>query len=285
MAEVLVCGSAVVDFVFQVERFPDRPEKYAALDAAIVGGGCAGNAAVAIARLGGKARLAARCGEDLVGEMTLADLAREGVDVSGVLRTKGGRSAYSAIHVDAAGERQITAFRGVGLAESWEGEIGRPGAILADTRWPAAAARVLAAAREIGIPGVLDGEAPVAPELARLASHVVFSAQGLRAFSGEDGLDAGLARARGMTDAWLAVTDGGAGTLIEGGGRVAAPAVDVVDTLGAGDVWHGAFALRLAEGAGERDAVAFANAAASVKCTRPGGRLGAPVREEVAAHL
>ena len=58
-----------------------------------------------------------------------------------------------------------------------------------------------------------------------------------------------------------------------------------VDTLGAGDVWHGAFALRLAEGADELTAIRFASAAAALKCTRPGGRMGAPSRAEVAAFL
>jgi sulfofructose kinase len=56
--------------------------------------------------------------------------------------------------------------------------------------------------------------------------------------------------------------------------------VTAVDTLGAGDVWHGAFALRLGEGADECDAMVFANAAAALKCTRFGGRSGAPGREE-----
>jgi sulfofructose kinase len=58
-----------------------------------------------------------------------------------------------------------------------------------------------------------------------------------------------------------------------------------VDTLGAGDVWHGAFALALAEGRPERQAVRFASAAAALKCTRFGGRNGAPRRAEVDAFL
>ena len=61
--------------------------------------------------------------------------------------------------------------------------------------------------------------------------------------------------------------------------------IEAVDTLGAGDVWHGAFALALAEGQGEREAVRFASAVAAIKCTRFGGRAGTPTRDEVERFL
>jgi len=64
-------------------------------------------------------------------------------------------------------------------------------------------------------------------------------------------------------------------------GRVAAPVVDVVDTLAAGDVFHGALALAILEGLPMEAAARFACTAASLKCTRFGGRLGCPTREEV----
>ena len=67
--------------------------------------------------------------------------------------------------------------------------------------------------------------------------------------------------------------------------NIPAPQVEVVDTLGAGDVWHGAFALGLAEMMGEEEAALFANAAAALKCTRKGGREGAPTRAETDALI
>ncbi len=66
------------------------------------------------------------------------------------------------------------------------------------------------------------------------------------------------------------------------------PAVDagpVVDTLGAGDVFHAALALALAEGQDEGDALRFASAAAALKCSRPDGIAGAPTRAEIHALL
>jgi len=83
-----------------------------------------------------------------------------------------------------------------------------------------------------------------------------------------------------------AVTGGEAGSwwlTAEGPMHVPAPAIDAVDTLGAGDVFHGAYALALAEGGDTASAARFATLAAALKCTRDGGRAGCPTRAEVAA--
>lgn len=294
MTTILTVGVAVIDIVMSVDALPRKPEKYRARDAAIVGGGCAANAAVAIARLGGRSRLAARTGRDPIGGMIVAGLEAEGVDCALVRRIPNGRSSFSSIYVDAAGERQIVNFRDMGLSfdASWLADRipGGVDAFLADTRWPEGAAVAMTAARLRGVPGILDAEAPVleAGEALRQASHVAFSAQGLCDLTGIEDLDAALAAARDETGAWVCVTDGAAGvTFFEDGGLAREPAfpVEVVDTLGAGDVWHGAFALALGEGQGARAAIRFASAVAALKCTRFGGRTGTPTRAEAEALL
>lgn len=290
MAEVLVVGSVVSDVVFEVDAFPDKAEKYRARSARIVGGGCAGNAAVAIARLGGTAILVARLGDDVAGALALQGLIKEGVDCAHVSQSAGGQSALSSVFVAPDGERQIMAFRGAGLADAPDLEGLRPAAVLADTRWPVATISAFDLAKGMKIPAVLDGEAPISAEMIEAASHVAFSAQGLRDFSGETQLSAALGKvAADFPLKWLAVTDGENGTLAayDATNTTAYPAfaVDVVDTLGAGDVWHGAFALRLAEGATEVEAIRFASAAAALKCMRSGGREGAPTRAEVECFL
>ena len=121
-----------------------------------------------------------------------------------------------------------------------------------------------------------------------LASHVVFSRQGITDLTGEQDPVAALKAARRHTDAFLAVTDGPNGLFWLHDGVVEHQpgfAVTVVDTLGAGDVWHGAFALALAQGEAEPSAMRFASAVAALKCTRFGGRRGTPDRATVEQFL
>lgn len=289
MARVLVAGIAVLDFVYQVENLPDAAEKYRAQDMEIVGGGCGANAAVAIQRLGGEAELIARMADDQVGGLVGAELAGEGVCLSRLEISEGGRSSASAIYVDRNGERQIMNFRGRGLAPRPETIITADvQAVLVDTRWVEAADEVFRFGKMNGLPCVLDGEAPVEPHLAEAATHAVFSEQGIRALTGEASSEAALIRAAGDLPGWVAVTCGAKGVIwFEDGAVRREPgfAVEVVDTLGAGDVWHGAFALGLAEGMNEEAAVRFASAAAALKCTAFGGRKATPTRDEVEIFL
>lgn len=285
MASVLVLGVAVIDHVFLVEDIPQKPEKYIARDAMTVGGGCAGNAAVAIARLGGKAFLSTRLGNDATAKMILNDLQAEGVDTS-LSDETGTRSSCSAILVDAKGERQIVNFRGEGLTQDTTHLNAAPqiGAVLADTRWPDGAIHAMNLAQSRGVPGIMDVEADTDPACLYSASHLAFSQPGLTALYPELKIDAALLQAAQEFGAWCCVTLGQDGVAYTDGdkiSRVDAPRVDVKDTTGAGDIWHGAFALGLAENMPTKAAIEFANKAAALKCTRIGGRTGAPTRQEV----
>ena len=294
MPTVLAAGAAVVDFVFQLDEAPSRSEKHRARDAAIVGGGCAANAAVAVARLGGKAVLAARLGDDVIGDMIIADLEKEDVDCSLVKRIEGRRSSYSSVIIDPQGERSIVNFRDrdIDAGGSWLDKLDLPAfdVALADTRWPDGARVTMQAARRRGVPGVIDGEAPVreAQDALDSATHIAFSRAGLQDFNGSDDIETALNRAADETGAWVCVTQGADGVRwLEGGAMRHMPAfkVDAVDTLGAGDIWHGAFALGLAQGKSEEQAIVFAGAASAIKCTRFGGRAGTPSEKDVEQFL
>lgn len=290
MASVFLTGMAVVDFVFSVEEMPTQAEKYRAENAEIVGGGCAANAAVAVARLGGSAALAARLGADQLGDLIIADLEKENVQTAFVRRFDGGRSAFSSIYVDHNGERQIMNFRGDNLGDSadWMNAAPKCDAYLADSRWTAGAAKTMQLARRYGVPGIVDAEDPVDPEVLNLASHVAFSRQGIVGLTGEKDLAKALMRAKARIPGWVCVTDGAAGVFYIGAHgveHIPAFPVSVKDTLGAGDIWHGAFALRLAEGADERGAITFACAAAALKCMEQGGRAGCPDRTKTEQFL
>jgi sulfofructose kinase len=294
---VICVGHAALDRIFTVDTWPAGSGKVAAHGFEEAGGGMSANAAAAIARLGAQAFFWGPTGDDAVAAAIHAQLLADGVDASGLRRFAGHTSSHSAVIVDARGERLVVGLRGSALQASAEWlpleAIGEAGAVLADVRWPAGAHRALRAAREAGVPAILDGEiadADILSELGRCADHVVFSQSGLEAFAGADD-NSGLRKMIGLGARVAAVTRGDAGVAwIESSApttlhRCPAFAVDAVDTLAAGDVFHGAYALALAEGAEVDAAMRFASAAAAIKCTRPGGRRGAPTRTEVDALL
>lgn len=289
MSQVLIVGMAVMDFVFYVDAFPTGGLKHRARDAEVVGGGCAANAAVAIARLGGTAMLSTRLGDDRIGNVIRDDLEGEQVDMS-LSDVSGTKSSYSSILIDSTGERQIMNYRGKDLVATPEHLTNAPDvdAVLADTRWSEGARKAMELAQARGVPGILDVEAPAEPDAFGPASHLAFSQQGLAHFYPDMPPPVAIARVAEDFGGWVCVTmgeDGVAWHGDKGAGHVPAHDVEVVDTLGAGDVWHGAFALQLAEGAGEVEAIRFANAVAALKCTQKGGRAGSPSRDKVEAFM
>ncbi len=300
MAATVRCvGMAVWDRILSVPRLPAAATKLSATDLRETGGGPAATAACAVARLGGRARLVARAGDDATGTQIARELREDfAVDTSLLRLPPGARSASSTVAVDLSGECLILASPGERLAVApdwveWGAALAGVGCVLANMGWPEAAARAFTEARARGIPSVPDADlAPHAESraLVPLADHAVFSEARLRAVSGEADPRAALA-ALPMRRS-LGVTLGARGHLwrdVAGWHEAAAPAVAVVDTLGAGDVFHGACALALAEGRGlaeaEAEAARFANTAAALKCARVGGRMGAPWRAEVEALL
>jgi sulfofructose kinase len=295
---ILCTGIAVLDEVFRVGEFPVADTKGDATEFVSVGGGCAANAAVAVARLGGRVRFAGPlggpAGQEAVGDRILAGLKRERVDCAACVRMSGVPSSISAIVVNARGERTIVNHRDDRLASALPKDVdslvASTDVVLADNRFPEFVFPICKEALRRGIPVVLDADKPTrtSDALFNAASHVIFSSEGLRATAGTNDLRAGLTSMRKHTQAFLAVTDGPNDVLWLDGEVVRGMPVfkiDAVDTLAAGDVFHAGFALALAEGCGVPDAMRFAAAAAAVKCTRFGGSAVLPLRAEVDAFL
>ena len=287
MTRLICLGHAAVDTIYRVASIPATPVKILATGYGEAGGGMASNASVAASRLGGEVEYWGRVGDDAFGTQILAWLDAEGV------RTD--RAPRTAVLVDTSGERLICGYNDPALDDdpSWLplASITDCEAILVDVRWRAGAARALDAAYEAGVPSVLDADiAPVETlhDLCTRCDYTIFSAGGLKAASGDSDPAAGLRRMAENARGLVGVTLGEEGFrwLHEGRERqAAAPRVAVIDTLAAGDVFHAAFTLAIAERRSVADAALFANAAASLKCTRPGGRNGAPTRPEVEALL
>ncbi|MEE2774674.1 MAG: PfkB family carbohydrate kinase [Pseudomonadota bacterium] len=286
MSKVLVTGVSVIDFIFKLEQMPQEPEKFRAEEAVISGGGVAANAAVAISKLGGEATLVSRIGKDDIGCMIKKQLIKEGVRTENIEEYRNCRSSFSSVYIDSQGERQIVNFRDRTLPDdaSWIRNIEEHKAYLVDTRWNAGAIETLKIAKNFKRPGVLDAEDTVTAEALKLASHAAFSFHGLRHFTKQTDVKKALSQVTKFTEAWVCVTDGERGVYILNNNElknIPALQVEVEETLGAGDVWHGAFALSLAEGEKELEAVKFANSVASLKCKKFGGRDSFPNRQQV----
>ena len=294
---VICVGHAALDRVFNVHSWPAGSGKIAASRFEEAGGGMAGNAAAAIARLGADAVFWGPTGDDDIANAIARQFEADGVDARRLRRFADRSSSHSAVIVDDNGERLVVGLRGTALQASADWlpleEVKAAHALLADVRWPQGSRLALLAARADGLPAILDGEiaAPeVVDDLVACAGQVVFSQRGLEAWTGSPG-DEGLRKALVRGVGVAAVTRGADGvSWIESGSpetvrHCRAFAVKTVDTLAAGDVFHGAYALALAENASIDDAMRFASAAAAIKCGRHGGRSGAPTRREVDALL
>ncbi|MDX8533768.1 sugar kinase [Mesorhizobium sp. VK25A] len=295
---LLSVGAFTLDTILRVDALPTHQGKFIAGDGVQIASGMATSAACAAHRLGAEVSLWASAGDDLVGDQLIADIEAEGVDCSLIRRVPGARSALAAIVVDAHGERIIVPFYDKKAQADPEAlplaDLSGFDAVLVDVRWPGAAALALSAARSIGCPAILDADtAPIEVQerLLPLASHIVASEPAARIVCGH-ALDpeSACADLASRTDAFVAVTGGAAGTWWHDRttGRVRhveAPKVKAIDTLAAGDVFHGAFAVGLAEAMPMEEALRFASAAAALKCLRFGGRLGAPNRAETLAMM
>jgi sulfofructose kinase len=290
---VLCAGIAVQDLLFRVERFPLPGQKIQAQDFVTVGGGCAANAAVAIARLGGRIRyagpLGGPAGNEPSSDRLLADLAREGVVTRDVVRLDGVSAPVSAIFIDGSGEKMIATRRDPRLATARVADpdsvVADIAVLLVDNRYPDFALPLCQAMRRRKRPVVVDADKVTSIEdpLLATATHVIFSAECLLGTTAMTELEPALRQAARI-GAFIAVTNGPDDILwIEAPGLRRTPVfpVKAVDTLAAGDVFHGAFTLALAEGKDEPAAMRFAAAAAALKCTRFGGIAGSPSRPEV----
>lgn len=288
---ILFCGSATLDTIFRVDVLPDGPGKVLPKEMAVVAQGMAASAAFAAARLGARASLLSRLGDDAVGQRICDELSAASVDCSAVRRFPSVTSSLCTVIVDDSGERLVVPFYDPSLPTDpgWLplSAIGEADAVLADVRWPQGAAALLDAARSAGKPAVLDadiGPREVLLDLARRATHAVFSEAGARIASGRNNAAQALARLSDMLDGFVAVTLGALGCHWVENGRIwhaHGHKVRAVDTLAAGDVFHGVLTWGLAQGVALPDCIAFANAASAIKCQTFGGRRGAPDRQEL----
>lgn len=296
MAKRVLCvGAFAMDTIFRLETLPTAPGKYLPLDAVEVAEGMAAAQAATIARLGGTVSLWASCGDDAIGDRMIAQLEAEGVDCTPVRRVANARSGFASIFMDTRGERIIVPQYDPALRSAPDAlpDLADVALVSTDVRWPEAAAMALSAARKRGLIGLLDldtGPREVLERLLPLASHVVASEGGATVVTGATDPEQAVAALAETHPGFVAVTAGERGYwwMDRDAGAIRhmpAFAIDAIDTLAAGDAFHAGVAVGLIEQMPMPETLRFASAVAALKCTRFGGRLGAPTRPEVEALL
>jgi sugar/nucleoside kinase (ribokinase family) len=234
----------------------------------VAAGGPATNAAVTAAALGAEATLLTVLGAHPLAALARADLEAHGVRVVDLAPEHPGPPPVSAVAVrDRDGERTVVSRNAAGSEATWDGAV-EADAVLLDGHHPNLALAVAKAANAAGVPVVLDAGSwkPVLDELLPLVDVAACSAH-FRA--PEPGL-----HQRGVP---TVITTAGPGpvrwsTADGRSGEVPVPAVDARDTLGAGDVWHGALAVAVAREPTVTDRIRFANEVAAERVRFVGPR-------------
>ena len=294
---ILCIGMPVRDLTFRVSGVPGRGSKENATHFEEICGGNALNAAIGIVRLGGRASICGPMGDvrDASDRYILDKLAHEGIETKHIVHMPRLVTPISAIMIDPSGERTIVTFRD---PELWKVHLPPSktllddcAAILTESRCAEFCTDLCAEAVRRGIPVIVDVDRAMSLRegLLNASSHLVFSSEPLQETADIADDAKALHKIAKLTKSFLAGTRGPQGTiwLDENGSIQETPAfpVHTVDTLGAGDVFHGAFALAITEKQELRQALRFASAAAALKCTRFGGAFAAPQRAEVEALL
>lgn len=292
--KIACVGIAVQDRIYYLETLPSISGKFVANDYKEVGGGPAATAAVAIAKLGCNVDFIGRIGDDNVGDTIIKELNSYGVNTHLMKRYTNALSSQSAILVDKQGERVIVNYPNPTLPTEtlWLEKIdfSQYDVILCDVRWHEGTKYCLKKARKLNIPTVLDAD--LTPqnisELVSLAEHNVFSEPGLIKLTSEKDILLALKKAQDISNHSVYVTKGSEGCLwLEETKEKYYPSfkIKVVDTTGAGDVFHGAFAFGIAHNYDIAKTIEFSSAVAALKCTMLGGREGIPNLAQVKSFL
>lgn len=290
--DVLVIGRSCLDFISVVNRFPEENRKAPLEFRLTEGGGQGGTASCCISRLGGKVAYLGKLGDDDEGRFCLKRLKDFGVPTDFIEIVSGGKTPVAYLFVTAAsGHRTIIYERNslpaIAIDEQLETLTAQTEIVLLDPEVTYLGEQLKAAAED-GIKIVYDCERwrRGIEDIMVAADYFIPSAE----FLDSDRLNFGnisfrrkIALLKAKVSGQLVVTRGEKGAYYPVGDKlyqVAAPPVKAVDTIGAGDNFHAAFALALKKGFDLHRAVKLSVAVASLSCREFGGRNGIPPMEE-----
>ncbi len=298
--QIIGIGMATLDVLVRLETMPTWARGTRINGFRFDGGGPVGTAMVAAAKLGARVGFIGTAGNDAAADLKLRSFVEVGVDLSRMVYREAPEDQIVLVHVHAeTGERVFSGVERWGDSELYPDELDRAYVTAADYLHldgfhAEAALQAAQWMHAVGKTVVLDGHKTtglVRDHLRALIEHVDILISG-------SGFVQGLT---GLTDLWEAAaatltlgprvvvqTEGEAGSYtVTADERFHTPAfeVDVVDTTGAGDVFHGAYIVGLLHGWTPRQIAPFATAVAALKCARLGGRAGIPTLDQTLAFL
>jgi sugar/nucleoside kinase (ribokinase family) len=288
--DVVGMGLNSVDFLTLVPEFPAPNSKMKMLQFSKQGGGQVATALVALSRWGVKTKYLGKVGADELGQFSLHSIRQEGVDVSSVTIEPDVTNQFATIIVDAStGDRTILWNRDDRLMYR-KGELRKEevccGKLLhLDGHDLRAAIRCARWAKEEGIPTVIDLDKvePLTSELIKEIDFLVTSSRFPTLYTGISDQKEAFLELQKQTHGFLCATLGHSGAMAWVDGKIFYAdgfKVKVVDTTGAGDVFHGGFIYGLLQNWEVEKMLRFANAAAALKCLDLGGRKGIPPLEK-----
>jgi len=277
--DVLCIGHASYDLVFSLAHHPEADEKTTADKLLGCGGGPAANAAVTVARLGCVAAFSGYLGGDIYGDSHLKELQAEGVDTRLVVRG-GAPTPLSVVLVKPDGKRALINYKGETKAlpsNSVNFSGIYPKVVLFDGHEPDLSLSFLEQACG-KIPAVLDAGSLHGGTLALMGKvdYLVCSEKFALQYAGDE--HAALSRLAELAPV-VVITLGERGLIWRRGadsGNIPAPQVSAIDSTGAGDAFHGAFAAAVSVGMEWLDVLHYAGIAGALCCTQMGARPGLP---------
>lgn len=299
---IIGIGLATLDVLIRLEEMPtfERGGRFESI--ALDGGGPVGTALVAASRLGLSTAYLGTAGTDEMAERKLLSLKENGVDISRVVRREGPEKQIIICYVrQSDGERFFSGRQGLGDNPLTVDELDREfitGAkfLHLDGFQGDAALQAAAWAKEAGTTVVYDAskrnpKGKVGQHALDLLPHVDVLISGggfVQALTGIEDTVEGCRKALTFGPGIAVQTEGEHGSCTvtaDEAFRTPCFPVEVVDTTGAGDVFHGAYLVGLAHGWDLRRTATFASAVSAITCMHLGGRHGIPGMEMVEEFL
>ena len=289
---MIICvGPIFLDRVVRIDSFPEKPIKLVAKGLEKRLGGPAAVASFTVSILGENSELVSRFGDDDAAEFLQSELDEYNINFENSITVNGALSSQSHIFEDKNGERMLAVFNEKKLLNEKtlpNFNFTNEQTYLIDTHWIEAAHYVAKNTYDHGIKCVVDSDnftkSQALEETINYSSHPIFSEIGLLQFTNDKSVIDSLKSLYKSNNKFYAVTLGSKGVYWIDNGRVfhcSAPKINAVETNGAGDVFHGAFARFIHANKTIQESIELATAAASLKCSRSGGIRSIPDYNEL----